>query len=87
MIVKAGDDVSPLLFGKICARVFFEETFDRLIMGEIETAFSGNEKLATHRWHRIVKVNLGSQLGGNFSSKEPCRTSSDNGNVFQDLCF
>ena len=56
-------------------------------MGEVETTFSGNEKLATHRWHRIVKVNLGSQLGGNFSSKEPCRTSSDNGNVFQDLCF
>ena len=68
MIVKAGDDVSPLMFGKICARVFFEEAFDRLIMGEVEATFSSYKKLASYGSHGVVDRHLGTMAGSYFRS-------------------
>ena len=79
--IEASKEFLPDFCGLVRAGVAADEAVERLAVGEIESAFAGNEELPADRGFAIVKRDLQSGGGRHFRRAETRRAAADDGEL------
>ena len=79
--IEAGDQVFPDFRRLARAGIAGDEAVERLAVGEIEPAFSGNEEFPANRGLAVVKGDLQPGTGRDFRRAEARRAAADDGKL------